>query len=135
MFIIPYIHNCKKLPHTIVNLFRILTIGGKYVWEEDNNLDIEADILHPNGIYLKTPPYKSGELVLCRVDPSRTDINDFYNWDEIDIEDTTTFCWKKIYTFNGNTVDTKWWLPIPMDEKLGSYTYNELCTLMSNEVI
>lgn len=135
MFIVPYIHNRKKLEHTIVNLFTILTIGGKYVWEEDNNLDIETDILHPNGIYLETIPSKLGEIVLCKVDTSKTDINDFYKWDEIDKEDTTTFCWKTIYTFQGISEDIKWWLPIPMEEKLGPYTYNELCTLMTNEVI
>lgn len=135
MFIIPYIHTRKTLPHTIVNLFTILTIGGNDMWEEDHNLDIETDILHPNGIYLKTPPIIHDKIVLCNVDASKTDINDFYKWDEIDKDDNTTFCWKTIYTFNGNTEDTKWWLPIPKEEKLGPYTYNELCRLMSNEVI
>lgn len=135
MFIIPYFHNHKKLPNTIVNLFTILTIGGKYVWEEDDNLDIEGEILYPNGIYLKNKPTKYGTIVLCNVDTDKTDINDFYKWNEIDKDDTSTFCWKTIYTFNGNTDDIKWWLPIPKEEKLGPYTYNELCRLMSNEVI
>lgn len=135
MFIIPYIHNHKKLSNTIVNIFTILTIGGKYVWEEDNSLDIEGEILHPNGIYLKNKPTKYNNIILCNVDTTKTDINDFYKWNEIDKDDNNTFCWKTIYTFNGNNEDIKWWLPIPKEEKLGQYTYNELCKLMSNEVI
>ena len=53
MFIVPFIHNVVNHNNIKIHNIKLLTIGSKYLWEEDNNLDIDTDILNPNDIYRK----------------------------------------------------------------------------------
>jgi hypothetical protein len=114
MFIIPYIRNVTTYNNILVNVIKILTIGGKYLWEEGKNFDINTDILEPNDIFVKNPP-KIAPLLslhyLCEVDTTKTSLNDFYKWDELSITDEETFCWRS-YTYLTD-IDSNMWLPIP----------------------
>lgn len=127
MFIIPFIHNIFKETQSNINIhtIKILTIGGKQLWEENNNLDIDHDILIPNDIYRIGDISKIGKnLKLCKVDTSKTNINDYYKWEEISINDTDTFCWRTyIQIIDNNNYN---WLNIPDNEKLGKILLRDI---------
>lgn len=107
-----------------ITIFQVLTIGGKELWSEDDSLDV-CDILSSNDIFLTESPIKKGDIYFCRVDTTKTNINDFYKWNEISLNDTETFCWRKFYTF-GENEKTINWLPIPDKEYIGKYSYKTL---------
>lgn len=119
MFIIPFTYHKTTLqnPKITIHRFIILTIGGKQLWTENDSLDPIHDILHPNQIYLETPPIKYENYYLCQVDITKTDMNEFYKWDEIELKDEECFCWRTFYTF-GTEFDLSNWLPIPKNESL-----------------
>jgi hypothetical protein len=125
MFIVPFIHNIVDQATIKINVIKILTIGGKILWEEKNSLDIDKDILNPNDIYKKNKIIKYDKVTqLCEVDITKTNISDFYKWDEIDINDNETFCWRSYIYLTG--VDGIIWLNIPETEKLGKYLVKDL---------
>lgn len=107
-------------------------MGGSQLWMENDDLDIITDILQPNGIVLKTPPrILDGKVVLCEVDTEKTQMDDFYHWDEVGITDNETFCWRTLYTMGAQQKEQDW-LSIPCIETIGSYTCKELCDLIFN---
>ena len=111
-----------------IHIFQILTIGGTTVWKEDLTASLEKDILHPNGIYLDKPVTKWKDVMLCSVDSKKTDMNDFYQWSEVEKE-SDTFCWRTFYTFGDKTqtrVSYHSWLPVPSQERLEPYLCEEV---------
>jgi phage tail protein X len=52
MFIVPFIHKVVTQNNLQINVFKVLTIGGSELWEEENGLNIDKDILNPNDIYV-----------------------------------------------------------------------------------
>lgn len=120
MFIVPYTHNIitqtQNNIHVNIHTIKILTIGGKQLWEENNKLDIDNDILIPNDIHRKGNIIKLGKNIkLCEVDSYKTNINDYFKWDEININDNDTFCWRTyIQIIDNNNYN---WLNIPEAEK------------------
>lgn len=116
----------------MVHRYKVLTIGGTNLWTEDDELDIIHDVLEPNGIILRSPPrIIGGNIALCEVDTDKTELNDYYKWDEIELNDKETFCWRTFYTM-GTTMDggKHDWLSIPCNETIGPYTCKELCDLI-----
>jgi hypothetical protein len=128
MFIIPFIKYVKSINNINVHVFSLLTIGGRELWEEDDSLDIYTDILLPNDIYLEESPVKHNNIYYCKVDVNKTKIDDFYKWDEIELTDENTFCWKKYYTFGKEKYND--WLYIPNNEKLGKFNCESLFTFI-----
>ena len=132
MFIIPFIHKTKQVHAMTIHTFQILTVGGAALWKENASLAVEADILHPNGIYLDKKPFQWKDVYFCSVDTSKTDMNDFYQWTEISKE-SDMFCWRTFYTF-GNMQHCDSWLPI--SSQLEPYPCDELFTrICKQEVI
>jgi len=95
----------------VIHMIKILTIGGTTLWKEDQSLAVETDILHPNGIYVEAKPFQWKDAYFCKVDTSKTEMNDFYQWDEIP-KQSDMFCWRTFYAF-GNELTCDSWLPIP----------------------
>jgi hypothetical protein len=125
MLILPFTHNIHNTNNLNVNTIKFFTIGGKLIWEEENSLHIDKDILNPNDIYRKSKPIKfDKKLKLCEVNDIKTNISDFYKWEEINLEDSDTFCWKTYYYFTGT--DNMCWLNIPETEKIGDYKVKDL---------
>jgi len=124
MWIVPFIYKKIRINHVTITTFQILTVGGKELWLEDDSLDIH-DILTPNGIYMDGAPIQFENTFLCQVNTVKTNISDFYKWEEIKIEDSDTFCWRTFYTF-GETDNYTSWLPIPLHESIGKYSCKEL---------
>ena len=125
MFIIPFIHRTKQHSNMTIHIFQILTIGGTTLWKENPTASLEVDILHPNGIYLQGPPIQRNEMYLCPIDPIKTNLTDFYQWNEIQKDDTETFCWRTVYV-TGETNNYRGWLPIPKTETLGAHSFQEI---------
>lgn len=125
MLILPYTHSIVNNNNLEVNVIKLLTIGGKTLWEEKNSLHIDNDILNPNEIYRKNAPIKFDKtLQMCEIDLEKTNISDFYKWEEIPFNDNETFCWKTVYYFTGNNRIS--WLEIPDSEKIGNYKIKDL---------
>jgi hypothetical protein len=124
MFIIPFIHtivqqNNINQTSINVNVIKILTIGGKLVWEESDLLDIDNDILKPNDLHLKGRIIKlNNNTYLCEIDTSKINIDNFYKWEEIPYTDNDTFCWRSYVQLIDNKNNN--WLNIPNSEKLGN---------------
>ncbi len=126
MLILPFIHNVvTNNKYFNVNTIKLLTVGGQNLWEEKNTLHIDNDILNPNDIYRKSSPIKyDKKLQLCEVDVEKTNISDFYKWDELPLNDTETFCWKTYYYLSGS--NDICWLEAPDTERIGSYNIKDL---------
>ena len=60
-------------------------------------------------------------------------MTDFYKWDEIDLNDTTTFNWKTYYYFTG--INNNSWLEPPMNEKLVKYHIKDIIKLIIEKEI
>ena len=117
-----------------ITIFQLLTIGGTLLWKEDDSLQLEEDILHPNGIYLQGSLIKHNHIYLCPVDATQTNLSDFYQWKELEQGDTETFCWRTIY-LAGESKSYRGWLPIPSKETLGQHTIQEVLDMIHTEVI
>ncbi len=129
MLILPFTHEVIKQNAFNIHIVKLLTIGGKDMWDEPSNLNIDNDILIPNDIYRKGNIIKfKNNIQLCEIDTNKTNINDFYKWSEIDINDTETFCWRVFYNFidDNNQV----WLNIPDNEKISNYKLNEIVKMI-----
>jgi len=120
--IIPFIHKVTCEKDMNIHNIRILTIGGKKLWEECGDIE---EILNINNIYgnIKT----IDDIYLCEVDIEKTDIHDIYKWSEIDINDTETFCWRDYVYFIGK--NKEYWLS-PQNEKLGDLAIDKILELM-----
>lgn len=108
-----------------ITMIRILTIGGTLPWIEEDTLDVETDVLYPNGIYLRGPMMMEQGVYFCPVDTQKTNLTDFYEWTEISPNDTETFCWRTFY-ITGEAKNYRGWLPIPSTEMFGSYHYQDI---------
>jgi hypothetical protein len=134
MFIIPYIRKTTAYNNIQVNVIKILTIGGKYLWEESDDLNIYQDALEPNGIFTTNKSYTCVALhnyYLCEVDTSKTILTDFYRWEELPVTDEETFCWKT-YT-HLTDADKNSWLQIPDTTMLSSCKVSTIINVVLNQ--
>jgi hypothetical protein len=125
MIIIPFIHKVKHVSPMQITMFQLLTIGGTLPWKEESSLRLIEDILHPNGIYLQGQPIQRNDMYLCPVDPIKTNLTDFYQWNELSKDNVETFCWRTVYV-TGEPHNYRGWLPIPKTETLGSHSFQEI---------
>ena len=148
MFILPYHSSSRTFQFIHITTFHCLTLGGALLWKEDDSLDVVRDILEPNGIYLASPSVRIKDIVFCEVDTTRTNLADQYQWEEIPLTDRQTFCWRTYYlmdkgtdkgtdkaTYKGtdkgtDTVTTNW-LPLPAEERLEPYSFQEVMNSFS----
>lgn len=131
MFIVPFIHKVTTHNDINVNVIKLLTVGGKNLWEENESLNIDSDILGPNDIYRIGKVIKLGKKVqLCKVDTNKTNINDFYKWEELDVNDRDTFCWRTFIILLGNNGSN--WLDTSAYDVLDGYSVKELSGAISS---
>lgn len=125
MFIVPFIHKITQEPNLAIHSITLLTVGGKHLWEENNSLNIDEDILNPNDIWRKgTVLTPDKVLKLCEVDTDKTITTDFYKWNEISINDEETFCWRSYIYLLGAKGES--WLNVPKSERIGNVDLNKL---------
>jgi hypothetical protein len=109
-----------------VHSYTILTIGGKTLWTEGYTEDSVEQILIHNELYTDSIQ-KYGDVYLCRINTEKTQMSDFYMWNEI--TNPTTFCWRTLYTFG----EKQNWLPHP-NESIGIMSYQAICTMISKDI-
>lgn len=132
MFILPYHFSSRSFQGIHITTFHCLTLGGALLWKEDDSLDVVHDIVEPNGIYLASPPMWIKDIVFCEVDTKRTNLADQYQWEEIPLTDRETFCWRTYYLMSrGMGTVTTDWLPLPVEERLEPYSFQEIMDAFS----
>ena len=131
MFIIPFIHKTKQINSMTIHCIQVLTIGGTTLWKENALFQLEADILHPNGIYLNRTPFQWKDAYFCSVDTNKTVMDDFYEWSEIP-KQSDMFCWRTFYTFGDKSACDSW-LPIP--SQLEPYSCHDLFTYICDQEV
>ena len=124
MFILPFV--CTRSPpspsSSPLTILRILTLGGKDLWQEDDMLRLAEDILEPNGLPLLRHHSHKG-IHFCQLDPTQLDLSEYYDWEEVDPTATPpVFCWRTFY-WMGDT------LPPPSTAYLGPFP----CELLLRE--
>ena len=125
MFIIPFCHKVTYEKNINIHCIQLLTIGGTTLWEEDEHLDMDRDILESNDIYRKGDTIQlPGNVVLCEIDIEKTNVQDFYKWSDLSVEDHTTFCWKTYYYLLGEKKEC--WLHTPCQEIIGNYSVESI---------
>ncbi len=128
MFILPFIHEIVNQGLLRVHTIKVLTVGGRDLWQERDGLKLNKDILNPNDIYARGKPIRvDKQMRFCAVDAEKTRITDFYTWNELDAEDRETYCWR---TFVYLAADKECWLTIPDTEKLGSYLVRDIVKII-----
>ncbi len=133
MFIVPFIHKAVNENNMSVNSIDILTIGGKTLWEESNTLDIDKDLLNANDIYRKENIIEMDkDIKLCEIDINKTNVKDFFKWNEIDLGSDDLFCWRNyIYVTNNKKKDV--WMDIPEKEKLSDISVKNIIFQIMNQ--
>lgn len=125
MLIVPFIHKVTNNIFFDIHTIRILTVGGKSLWEEPDGLNIDKDILNPSDIYRTKNTIKIDKNIhLCEIDLKKTNMDDIYKWSEIDLNDNETFCWRDYVYMVGKNEES--WLNIPKNEKLGNTCVNKI---------
>jgi hypothetical protein len=108
-----------------IDSFTILTIGGTMLWNtEETTSQSVKQLLAENDIAIHSLQ-KQKQIFLCKVDTEKTNMADFYKWNEVT---DSTFCWRTLYTFGQN----QRWLPHPT-EYISDYTYEEICTMLQSK--
>jgi hypothetical protein len=89
-----------------IDLYKIhfLLVGGKYLIEETytgaDPVGWYKEILEQQEIYIqqdKQQKWKGNTVIWLEVDSSKTPINEFTSWKDLDPTDTETLAWKTIY--------------------------------------
>lgn len=106
MLLLPY----RRLSSTS---FQILVIGiQSSIWNEPTVTDAIQGALEPNGIFLSGPieyiSVGSERLCLAPIDPIKTQVEDYYLWEEVIDEDT--FCLRTLHILDA--------IPPPVDAVL-----------------
>ena len=102
-----------------LQIIRILTLGGTDLWQEEEVLRLKEDVLDPNGLPLLCYDTYKG-IHFCQLDPSRMDLSEYYEWDEVDPTVTpSVFCWRTFY-WMGDV------LPPPQTARLGPFSCKEI---------
>ena len=124
MLIVPFIHKITVEKDMNIHNIRILTIGGKYLWNETGSKkNIESKYLNHNDIYCNNIG-KIDNMYLCKVDTEKTNITDLYKWNEIDINDNDKFCWRDYIYIIGKNKEC--WLNLPKNEKIDTININKI---------
>lgn len=100
----------------ITSLHVFLSHAGKSIWKTDESgfVKIEKileDYCEPNGFVLKrTHVDTQNMIVYLEVDPEKTNLSDFYTWEEALTKPTKPECWRR-FLFVKDAEQADWWLP------------------------
>lgn len=120
MKLIPFILTQKHTPKfEIWSLTLFLSHAGKAVWKTDEHgfiskEKIEKDYCEPNGFVVKHLHIdEKKQLAFLEIDKHRTNMNDFYTWEEALSKSTKPECWRRYFFFENNLIGEggDWWSP------------------------
>jgi hypothetical protein len=100
MKLIPYISRCiytgnDEKSEPIYKFILFLDNGGKTPVQIDSVEDVEQ-FFNDNEIFLKDDIWQREDTIYAPVDLSRTNLNDFYFWTDLQYGDTRE-CWRIFY--------------------------------------
>lgn len=115
MFIVPFFYTSRT--NGDLKMYRLtifLSDGGKSGWKTDEEYQtagqIETEYLNPNGIYMVDCIIEN-DIAWVKVDKTKTNMIDFYTYNEIVKNSTATAiteCWRNFYFFRDENNDC-WW--------------------------
>lgn len=113
MKVLPFILKEKQGSLAITNLSLFLAHGGRSFWQTEeltiSNKALEEEYLLPNGLFPKSV-HASKEIVYVWIDENKTNVNDFYMWEEAYKHPQKPECWRSFYFFKDST-GTPWFGP------------------------
>ncbi len=122
MKLLPFILAKKEVhPFHILSVNVFLAHAGKSVWktEELGNIPIQSivsEYCEPNGIYIVNSHLDTAnQTAYLLVDSTRTNVSDFYNWEEALQQQAKPECWRRFY-FIQHTNGANWWSPEGLTE-------------------
>ena len=115
MKLVPFYKTQKQTKtHTITCLTFFLSCAGKRLWRtETNEILTEKQILdeycEPNGFVVEHIWMDSKkQTAYLQIDPKKTNLSDFYTWDEAITKLGKPECWRSFY-FIQDKEGTEWW--------------------------
>jgi len=117
MKLVPFFLSKKERNHfTITNLHLFLSHAGKSIWKTDEpgSLPLQSvleDYCEPNGFVIKrTYVDTSKHIVYLEIDSEKTNLTDFYTWEEALSKPTKPECWRR-FIFVKDAEQADWWSP------------------------
>jgi hypothetical protein len=118
-----------------IHCIQLLTVGGTSLWEEAKGTSLK--VVEENDLYRKedsTVMVLPNEVHLCEIDPQKTKIQDFYQWNELSTADDSTFCWRHFFYLEGDKQEC--WLHAPGEETLSKVPVQRILeTIVHSKVI
>jgi len=111
MKLIPFVIKQKesaRVNTSIVQFF--LTEGGKDVWEIgtiSSLKTIQEEFLEPNGFACESLQ-KEGDFVFAKLDPARMNLNDFYTWEELQVDKKKEDCFRTFFFCEEKLTQKDW---------------------------
>lgn len=106
----------EKTKHTfhMQTLSLFLAFAGKSVWVTDepgilSQKTILEDYCEPNGFFVKKITIQK-DIAFLEIDPLKTNLSDFYTWEEALRKPTKPECWRHFY-FLQDKEGSDWWSP------------------------
>ncbi len=122
MKVLPFILAKKEVtPFHITSINLFLAHAGKSVWktEESGNVSLDCivkEYCEPNGIYIvKAHLDTNTQTAYVLVDSKRTNVSEFYTWEEALQQQSKPECWRRFY-FIQDTDGANWWSPEGLTE-------------------
>jgi hypothetical protein len=132
MKVLPFIlkTNQGSLAKTHLSLF--LAHGGKTLWQFEGTVtekELEKEYLRDNG-FLPKQIWIEKEIAYVHIDAEKTNLADFYTWEEAYKHPQKPECWRSFYFFKDST-GAPWFTPGPFQteaeiEGTSIETYHEV---------
>lgn len=117
MKLVPFMVTQKKVQgFQVTTLHVFLSYAGKRVWLTENpglldSEEILSEYCEPNGLFVSQIDInKEKETAYLRIDPIKTNLSDFYTWEEALQQPGKPECWRRFYFFE-NQESSDWWSP------------------------
>jgi hypothetical protein len=113
MKVLPFILKQKQASLTMTNLCLFLAHGGRTFWQTDESSlsqqELEQEYLLPNGLIPKKIYFKNN-IAYVWIDIDKTNLQDFYSWEEASKHPEKPECWRSFYFFE-DASGSPWFAP------------------------
>ena len=96
MFVLPY---WKSVDDNWIHIHLFLSEGGRTLWQVDDSLkpaQIKATLKKNDLIAIGTPLKQNG-ISFVEIDTVKTNLTEFFSWDEIDTVNGSEDCWRQLH--------------------------------------
>lgn len=111
MKLIPFFYSKKETNEFTIYTLRLFTErAGKSIWKADGQLsadEISRDHMEPNGLFSKRVLINK-DIAFIEIDSEKTNLNDFFSYEEALANPDKPECWRKFYFFIDKRNES-WW--------------------------